>query len=149
MVYSRETEGSWCHVALKSRNTCTNQLAKKKLMIYVVWLSALCFIQLCFSDKLQPNIAQFDPVLFASWQKKEKKLTIITSKEKKYGSINSPRCPALWFVYILMHGREEWVLVSLGSRTASSARVSRLSFRFLWLWPYIANTKVPQWSCCI
>ena len=25
-VYSRDTEASWCHVALKSHNTCTNQL---------------------------------------------------------------------------------------------------------------------------
>ena len=24
MVYSRDTEASWCHVALKSHNTCTN-----------------------------------------------------------------------------------------------------------------------------
>ena len=25
-------------------------------------------------------------------------------------------CPVLWFVYILMHGKEEWVLVELGSQ---------------------------------
>ena len=30
--------------------------------------------------------------------------------------MNSPRCPALWFVYILMSGKEEWVLVQLGSQ---------------------------------
>ena len=30
--------------------------------------------------------------------------------------MNSPRCPALWFVYILMPGKEEWVLVYLGSQ---------------------------------
>ena len=35
---------------------------------------------------------------------------------------------AFWFVYILIPGKEEWVLV-----TASSTHVSRLSFRFLWL----------------
>ena len=30
--------------------------------------------------------------------------------------MNSPRCPALWFVYILIPGKEEWVLVYLGSQ---------------------------------
>ena len=33
-----------------------------------------------------------------------------------YESINIPRCPALWFVYILMPGKEEWVLVYLASQ---------------------------------
>ena len=53
-------------------------------MIYVVWspLCVLYIVSLCFFDKLQPIIAQFDLVLFASWHKKEKKLTIILSKGK-------------------------------------------------------------------
>ena len=68
MVYSRETKASWCHLALMSHNKCPYQFASsivfgclppsfrtgssyqniKKLMIYVVWLSALCFIQCWF-----------------------------------------------------------------------------------------------------
>ena len=68
-------------------------------------------VSLCFFQKLQPIIAQFDIALFASWHKKEKKLTIILEKGENIESINSPRCPALWFVYILRPGKEEWVLV--------------------------------------
>ena len=34
-------------------------------------------VSLCFFDKLQTIIAQFDLALFASWHKNEKKLTII------------------------------------------------------------------------
>ena len=30
--------------------------------------------------------------------------------------MNNPRCPALYFVYILMPGKEEWALVQLGSQ---------------------------------
>ena len=30
--------------------------------------------------------------------------------------MNSPRCPALWFVYILMPSKEKWVLVQLSSQ---------------------------------
>ena len=48
---------------------------------------------LCFFDKLQAIVAHVNPVIFAFWQKK-----------------------ALWFVYILMHTREEWVLVQLSSQ---------------------------------
>ena len=70
-------------------------------------LRVLYSANLCFFDKLQPIIAQLDPVLFASDNNH--------MKRSKYGSINSPRCPVPWFVYILMHGREEWVLISLGS----------------------------------
>ena len=33
------------------------------------------------------------------------------SKLLDYESINSPHCPATWFAYILMPGKEEWVLV--------------------------------------
>ena len=42
-------------------------------------------VSLCFFDKLQPIIAQFDLFLFAYWQKKEKKLTIILEKGKNMG----------------------------------------------------------------
>ena len=44
-------------------------------MIYVVWLSALFeTVLICvFFQKLQPIIAQFIPVIFTFWQKKEKK----------------------------------------------------------------------------
>ena len=38
-----------------------------------VWDTA----NLCFFDNFQPVIAQFDPVVFAFWQKKEKKRIII------------------------------------------------------------------------
>ena len=44
-------------------------------MIYVAG-SPFCVshsVSLCFFDKLQPIIAQFDLVLFVSWHKKEKK----------------------------------------------------------------------------
>ena len=69
-VFSRCIQGRLklhqCHVALKSHNTCTNHLAssivfgclspsfctgsseqniKEKLIVYLVWLSALCFLQ--------------------------------------------------------------------------------------------------------
>ena len=52
-------------------------------MINVVWFSVLCSlysVTLCFFDKLQPIIAQFDLALFASWHKQEKKQTIILQK---------------------------------------------------------------------
>ena len=42
-------------------------------------------VLICFFDKSQPIIAQFDLVLFKSWQKKEKKLTIILQKSKNKG----------------------------------------------------------------
>ena len=42
---------------------------------------------------------------------KRKKAVNNLTERKKYGSINSPRCPSLWFVYILMPGKEEWVLI--------------------------------------
>ena len=41
---------------------------------------------------------------------------------------NSPRWPALWFVYILMHGKEEWVLVQLGSQSKCTERPVRPVF---------------------
>ena len=40
----------------------------------------------------------------------------------------SPRCPALWFVYILMRGNEEWVLVQLGSQHKCVERPIRSEF---------------------
>ena len=51
-------------------------------MIYDSPFCVLCSVSLCFFDKLQPIIAQFDLALFASWHKKEKKLKIILSKDK-------------------------------------------------------------------
>ena len=30
--------------------------------------------------------------------------------------MNSPRCPSLWSVYVLMFSKEEWDLVQLGSQ---------------------------------
>ena len=36
--------------------------------------------------------------------------------------MNSPRCPAYWFVYSLMSGKEEWVQVQLGSQHESLER---------------------------
>ena len=39
-----------------------------------VWYSA----NLCIFEKVQPIIAQLDPVIFAFWQKNEEKLIIIT-----------------------------------------------------------------------
>ena len=56
-----------------------------------VWDTA----NLCFFDNFQPVIAQFDPVVFAFWQKKEKKTYNNRVKRWKYGFINSPRCPGL------------------------------------------------------
>ena len=44
----------------------------------MITLCVLYNAKLCFFDKLQPTVAQFDTVLFAPWQQKEKKLTIIT-----------------------------------------------------------------------
>ena len=32
------------------------------------------------------------------------------------GPLTSPLCASLWFVYILIPGKEEWVLVWLGSQ---------------------------------
>ena len=119
---------------LKSQNTCTiysiwmsvpnvlyRQLLvkiKEKLMIYVVWLSVLCFIQCLFVFLWQ--IATFYSTVsfcFVSiLTEKRKKADNNLIKRQKYGSINSPRCPALWFVNILKLGKEEWVLVQLGSQ---------------------------------
>ena len=86
-------------------------------------LRVLYSANLCFFDKLQPIIAQLDPVLFASDNNH--------MKRSKYGSINSPRCPVPWFVYILMHGREEWVLISLGSEKKCVELPVRPVFSFL------------------
>ena len=47
-------------------------ISKKNLMIYVVLLSAL-FETVLICVKLQPIIAQFNSVIFAFRQKKEKK----------------------------------------------------------------------------
>ena len=47
-------------------------------------------------------------------RKKKKRNNLVT--RQNYGSLNSPRCPALWFVYILMQDKEEWVLVWLRSQ---------------------------------
>ena len=58
-------------------------------LLDVVWLSALCL------------------TIFAFWQKKEKKAYNNHVKRRKYASIDSPRCPALWFLYIFTHVREE------------------------------------------
>ena len=41
---------------------------------------------------------------------------------------SSPRYPALWFVYILMPGKEEWVLVQLGSQHKCVERPVRPEF---------------------
>ena len=46
-----------------------------------IWDSA----NLCFFDKLQPIIAQFNLATFAFWQKKEKKCIIITQKGENMG----------------------------------------------------------------
>ena len=43
-------------------------------------------------------------------------------------SVNSPRCPVLWFVYILMHGREEWVLAQIVSQSNCVERLVRPMF---------------------
>ena len=45
-----------------------------------------------------------------------------------YESINSPRCPALWFVCILIIVKEEWVLVQLGSQHKFVERLVRPVF---------------------
>ena len=90
MVYSRDTEAFWCHVVLKLHNKCTNQIAscivfgclypsfctgtskqklKKNLWSSYEFCSTFCVLysaNLCFFDKLQPIIAQFDLVLFTS-----------------------------------------------------------------------------------
>ena len=42
--------------------------------------------------------------------------------------MSSPRCPPLWFVYILMPGKEEWVLVLLGSQHKCVERPVRPEF---------------------
>ena len=46
-------------------------------MLFGSLFCVLYSVTLCFFDKLQPIVAHFDLVLFASCQKKEKKLTII------------------------------------------------------------------------
>ena len=38
------------------------------------------------------------------------------------------RCPALWFAYILMPGKKEWVLVQLGSQQKCVERPVRPVF---------------------
>ena len=43
--------------------------------------------------------------------------------------MNSSCCPALWFVYILMHGKEECAPVSLGSQHKCVERPVRPVFR--------------------
>ena len=42
---------------------------------------------------------------------REMKKTDNIHQKKNCGSIKSLNYPALWFVYILMPGKEEWVLV--------------------------------------
>ena len=46
----------------------------------------------------------------------------------KCRSTNSLNWPALWFAYILIHGREEWVLVLLGSQHKCVERPLRPMF---------------------
>ena len=58
---------------------------------------------------------------------KKKKIDNYLTKRSKSRSINSPT-PAFRFVYILMHGREECVLVSLGSRHKPKERPARPVF---------------------
>ena len=57
-------------------------------------------------------MAQFDLEMLPSCQLSHK-------KAKKY-ALYSPTALFLGFAYILMHGREEWVLVSLGSQHKST-----------------------------
>ena len=56
-------------------------------MIFAVLHSVLFdSANLCFFDELQPVVAQFELVIFASWQKKEKKPDAkITWKGKNMG----------------------------------------------------------------
>ena len=62
-----------------------------------------------FFDKSQPIMAESHLGLFRSGQKKEK--TFITlKKQKKKKPIKSINYHALWFVYVLMRGKEESVL---------------------------------------
>ena len=49
-------------------------------------------------------------------------------KRSKYESINCPRFPPLWFVYILMPGKEERVLLQLGSQHKCVERSVRTVF---------------------
>ena len=42
--------------------------------------------------------------------------------------MNSHWCPDLWVVYILMHGKEEWIVVSLGSQHTCVERPVRSMF---------------------
>ena len=133
MVYSRDTEASWRHVALKSQNKCTNQLASP---IVFGWLSPI-FVQVALSKNYSKtydlcslafrsvfytvlicisstngNLLYHSLILFClHLDRKKKKADNNFIRRSKYRSINSPRCPALWFVYILMPGTEEWVLV--------------------------------------
>ena len=73
-------------------------------------------VNLRFFDKLQPIIAHFRSCFVCILTEKRKTGFNNLIKRQTYGSINSPRCPALWFVYILMPSKEEWVLAQLGSQ---------------------------------
>ena len=57
---------------------------------------------ICFFDKLQHFLAEFDPGIFVSWQWKM--------------GVHSLSSPAFTFVYFLVLTREEWVLLKLGSQ---------------------------------
>ena len=97
-------------------------------------------------SKLESVIAQFDPVFFLHVHRKEKKAQKNLIKRQKYRSINSPPCPALWFVYILMHSKGEWVLEQLVSQHKCAE----------WpVWPFCLVTIIPMifqhpsLTCCI
>ena len=92
---------------------------KEKLMIQLrslvlssVFYTVLICVSLANCNLLQHSLILFCFILTEKRKKADKNLI----KRYKYGSIKSPRCPALWFVYILMPGKDEWVLAQLSSQ---------------------------------
>ena len=150
-IYQQDLFSSWCItgrlfkllavIVIKLHNTCNSQLASSivfpklfcsQLLANIKEVSHdLCSLAFCsiFETVLicvsltNCNLLQQSLILLCLHFGKKKKTYNNHVKRHKYGSINSPDCPALWFVYALMHSREEWVLVYLGSQHKRMERI--------------------------